>query len=648
MATDQTANLALPYLAAAQAQKHVTHNEALRRLDAYTQLVLESVSTPAPPSSPAAGGCWFVPAGASGAFAGQSGKLAAYEAGVFDFLTVPDQCLAYVRDRARLARFDGSKWVSLDTELGAPLVLESVSATAPTSLTEGAVWHVPASPTGAFAGHAGQLAIREGGAFSFIAPATGALAFIRDAFRLAVYDGMAWVSPLATRPTGAAIEAEVLEEDLVLSGSSIDTSVMIPNRGIVLSVSTRVLSEISGATSFGCGIAGETTKFGSGLGLALGASNSGVIGPTAFYAATAVRLSANGGVFTGGRVRVSIHLLRCPASAFPERDARWWEEADHLLDAAAPVMAADFVRERYALGGAHVSAAQILQRTGGTKVVAASNGVLYTAPANAPAYDHVNGHRRLIVEGAATNRFLGSLVPTSAQALSVTAQVYTVSFWGTGTLTLSGAASASVGGTATGVRTSYSFTPSAGTLTITPSGAVTRVQLETGPIATSYMETTTAAVTRVTDVVTLADGVAAAIGPTGTLAWRGRRRIDLNQATIFMTGTSNTRLLAINNQTIAGRAPGPESGSSSYVNVAVDAAEVGACWGWDSAGTQMAANGILSSNQPLSVPGGTPSAFFIGRNTGAEAGVRLEVDEMLLWSAKGSGAEIQAQARLWA
>lgn len=84
--SDQTANLALPYIAAAQAQKHVTHNEAIRRLDALVQLVLESATATAPPATPAEGGRWFVPSGASGAFAGQEGRIAAFEAGVFDFL----------------------------------------------------------------------------------------------------------------------------------------------------------------------------------------------------------------------------------------------------------------------------------------------------------------------------------------------------------------------------------------------------------------------------------------------------------------------------------------------------------------------------------------------------------------------------------
>ncbi|MFS8039211.1 DUF2793 domain-containing protein [Xanthobacter sp. AM11] len=227
--SDQSANLALPYLAAAQAQKHVTHNEAVRRLDAFVQLVLESASLTAPPPVPAEGARWHVPAGATGAFSGQEGRIAAYEAGAFDFLPV----------------------------------------------------------------------------------AAGFLAFIRDEGRLAVFDGGAWVSALAASPHRAAIEARVLEADVALSGAAVDSAIAFPERAIILGVSTRTLVTVTGAASYDCGIAGEPAKFGGSLGIAAGATNAGVIGPTAVYAPTPVRLTANGGAFTGGVVRLALHLLAC-------------------------------------------------------------------------------------------------------------------------------------------------------------------------------------------------------------------------------------------------------------------------------------------------------------------------------------------------
>lgn len=50
-----TPNLDLPYIAAAQAQKHVTHNEAIRALDAVVQLSVLDRSLTSPPGSPAEG-----------------------------------------------------------------------------------------------------------------------------------------------------------------------------------------------------------------------------------------------------------------------------------------------------------------------------------------------------------------------------------------------------------------------------------------------------------------------------------------------------------------------------------------------------------------------------------------------------------------
>ncbi len=45
------------------------------------------------------------------------------------------------------------------------------------------------------------------------------------------------------------------------------------------------------------------------MNLQVAQANIGVVGPTAYYADTAIRLTANGGTFTGGRVRVAIQYL---------------------------------------------------------------------------------------------------------------------------------------------------------------------------------------------------------------------------------------------------------------------------------------------------------------------------------------------------
>lgn len=648
MASDETARLALPYLAAAQAQKHVTHNEALRRLDAYVQLALESVSTLEPPESPAEGACWFVPTGATGSFAGQAGKLATYEAGAFDFLAVPVDTLAFIRDEARFARHDGSGWVSplLDAVAAlsarTQLVLESITDTAPPATPEeGARWFVPAGATGAFAGQAGRLAVFQDGAFVFQALASGVLAFIREEWRLALYDGGAWVSPLAVRPKRAAIEAEVLEQDLVLSGTSVATTVVIPARAIVLGVSTRTLSGVTGATSFDCGIAGEVSKFGGSLGVGLGASNSGVVGPVAFYADMPVVLTANGGAFTGGRVRVSIHLLRCPVSVFPDLEEAWWTQAAHLLDGVAPTLAADFVGERYALSGGHVSSTSLVQRTGIAKTVIAASGEVMQAPANALAFDHGSGRRRMLLEGAATNLLYPSAAPTAAFSLTVTAQVYTLSFWGTGAIVLSGAHVATVNGGSG--RTTYSFTPTAGSLTLTPSGTALRVQLEVGSVATSYIATTTAAVTRTTDLCQWSATAAALLSTAGpnTLVWRGKIASQISaQNIIRASGGAFLRAQTVSPLGFVGAA------TSLTISSSVIPGEVGAVIAWDEHGREGCVNAgtVYSDSVALSF---SLANMYFGSETGMSIGAVYAIDEFAIWPAKGSAAAVQLQAHIY-
>ena len=57
---DDTPNLSLPYIMAAQSQKHVTHNEAIRALDAIVQLAVLDRDLTAPPGSPADGARYIV------------------------------------------------------------------------------------------------------------------------------------------------------------------------------------------------------------------------------------------------------------------------------------------------------------------------------------------------------------------------------------------------------------------------------------------------------------------------------------------------------------------------------------------------------------------------------------------------------------
>ncbi len=132
---DTTPNLNLPYILAAQAQKHVTHNEAVRALDALVQLSVADKDLAAPPVSPAEGARYIVAAAPTGAWAGQAGNIAAYQDGAWAFLDPQEGWLTWVADEDKLYAFDGTAWVLYASGGGSvnPTPLVGVNATADAS-----------------------------------------------------------------------------------------------------------------------------------------------------------------------------------------------------------------------------------------------------------------------------------------------------------------------------------------------------------------------------------------------------------------------------------------------------------------------------------------------------------------------------------
>lgn len=102
--------LSLPYLMPSQAQKHVTHNEALQMLDALVQLRVAAFDAETPPADPAPGDTWALGATPTGAWAGQAGRLAIWQGEGWLFLAPQPGWRAWGLAEEELRHWDGSAW----------------------------------------------------------------------------------------------------------------------------------------------------------------------------------------------------------------------------------------------------------------------------------------------------------------------------------------------------------------------------------------------------------------------------------------------------------------------------------------------------------------------------------------------------------
>jgi hypothetical protein len=108
--SDTSPNLDLPFLLPAQAQKHVTHNEALERLDLFVQLTVQRFDAETPPAAPPEGRIWALGPAPGGDWAGQAGRLATFLGGAWAFLDPREGWRAWGLAEAQLRVWRGTAW----------------------------------------------------------------------------------------------------------------------------------------------------------------------------------------------------------------------------------------------------------------------------------------------------------------------------------------------------------------------------------------------------------------------------------------------------------------------------------------------------------------------------------------------------------
>ena len=176
------------------------------------------------------------------------------------------------------------------------------------------------------------------------------------------------------------------------------------------------------------------------------------------------------------------------------------------------------------------------------------NGLIADVLANVPRIDYTGGGcPHILAEPQRTNIVFPSDVAVT-QTRTVTAVAYALSFYGTGSIVLSGTHSATLTGTGVNDRVDLIFTPTAGSLVLTASGTVTNFQLEVGSYATSYIPTLGSTVTRNQDIFTR-DGIGSLINSTeGTFFLEpaylsSNTNYDVQSSIVLSDGSANNRVI---------------------------------------------------------------------------------------------------------
>ena len=111
--TETTPRLGLPFIIASQAQKHITHNEALRDLDVLVHLTVEDNTQTTPPTDATDGQCYVVADGATGEWSGRATQIAVRKDQAWHFYIPTEGWTCWLRSRNAMMVFEGYSWIDI-------------------------------------------------------------------------------------------------------------------------------------------------------------------------------------------------------------------------------------------------------------------------------------------------------------------------------------------------------------------------------------------------------------------------------------------------------------------------------------------------------------------------------------------------------
>lgn len=205
--SDTTANLEMPYILPSQAQKHVTHNEALQRLDAIVQLTLSAMLA-APPASPEEGECFAITAPASKEWGGRDGRIAMWQDGAWLYLLPRTGWRAWDAQAQTLLVYGGDGWGPAPLPANGSCQTLGVS-TAADETNRLAVAAPATLLTHAGEGHELKINKSTSADTASLLFQSGWTGFAEmglagnNSFSVKVSDGTNWATALAIAPTGA-------------------------------------------------------------------------------------------------------------------------------------------------------------------------------------------------------------------------------------------------------------------------------------------------------------------------------------------------------------------------------------------------------------------------------------------------------------